>query len=146
MAAELSVELPRSPEAPFLARRALAELADEVDPSVLPDVRLLVSELITNSVKHGWVGGLSEVRLDVVATRWLIRVEVHDNGPGFEPVARTSASPLNSHWGLYLVEELADRWQVVSGAQTLVWFEIDREATADSLPAPWRRDSRAVTS
>src|SRR3954466_5806689 len=46
MSATLSVELPRPPHAAFLARRALDDLA--VDPKVLPDVRLLVSELITN--------------------------------------------------------------------------------------------------
>src|SRR4051812_37008121 len=53
MAAELSVELPRTAEAAFLARRALGELDGRIDARILPDVRLLVSELITNSVKYG---------------------------------------------------------------------------------------------
>src|SRR4051812_50057053 len=58
MPAELKIELPRTPEAPALARHALADLEGTLDPSVLPEVRLLVSELITNSVKYGGGGGL----------------------------------------------------------------------------------------
>src|SRR4051794_21218917 len=36
--ANLSVELPRTPEAAFMARRALDDLNGAVDPAVLPDV------------------------------------------------------------------------------------------------------------
>ena len=103
---------------------------------------LLVSELINNSVKYSGVDPVGVVRLDVIATDQLVRVEVTDNGPGFEPELRTDDSPLDSHWGLHLLDELADRWQVVSGPGTMgsghgtmVWFELDR-ALADESYAP----------
>jgi anti-sigma regulatory factor (Ser/Thr protein kinase) len=114
------------------ARHELETIMWCLDDDEFQTLTLLVSELITNSVKHSNAGVYSEVRLDVVATRQLIRVEVRDDGHGFEPLARTADSPYDSHWGLYLVEELSDRWQVLSGAQTLVWFEIDRAADQES--------------
>ncbi|HEX6460898.1 MAG TPA: ATP-binding protein, partial [Thermoleophilaceae bacterium] len=53
-----------------------------------------------------------------------LRVEVGDDGPGFVPAPRSADAPLDSHWGLHLVEELADRWGVVAEPETLVWFEL----------------------
>jgi anti-sigma regulatory factor (Ser/Thr protein kinase) len=82
MATTLSVELPRTPEAAFLARRALDDLDGSLDPNVLPDVRLLVSELITNSVKYG---GEGPVRLEVQASDRSVRAEIIDQGVGFTP-------------------------------------------------------------
>jgi anti-sigma regulatory factor (Ser/Thr protein kinase) len=119
MSATLSVELPRTPQAPFLARRALDDLP--VDPGVLPDVRLLVSELITNSVKYG---GEGPVRLEVQATPESLRAEIIDQGVGFTPVARNDDLDKVGGWGLHLTEQLTSRWGTYQGS-THVWFEID---------------------
>lgn len=122
MNAELSVELPRTDEAPFLARRELMRLSDRVDPSVLPDVRLLVSELITNSVKYG---GEGPVRLEVKATGGRIRAEIIDQGVGFIPQERDAADlDKVGGWGLHLVKQLTTDWGTYEGS-THVWFEID---------------------
>ena len=90
---------------------------------------LLVTELVANSVKHA--SGLGTVRLEVTLTDEVARVEVHDPGPGFDPNGRTPESPLDSQWGLHLVETLTDRWGVDSEPTTRVWFEIDRTRTGD---------------
>jgi anti-sigma regulatory factor (Ser/Thr protein kinase) len=116
------------------ARRELETILWELDDDEFQILALLISELIGNSFRHSGAAAGSEVRLDVVATPRLVRVEVRDNGHGFEPLVRTSSSPVDSHWGLHLVEELTDRWQVVSGAQTLVWFEIDRAGSRAPFP------------
>ena len=121
MPADLSLELPRTPEAPFLARRALADHADRVDPSVLPDVRMLVSELITNSVKYG---GEGPIRLEVDASGDRVRAEIIDQGAGFEPVRRNDDLDKVGGWGLHLVEQLTTEWGTYKGS-THVWFEID---------------------
>src|SRR3954464_3632362 len=120
MAAELSVELPRTAEAPFLARKALAGL-DGVDPSVLPDMRLLVSELVTNSVKYG---GDGPVRLEVQASEGSLRAEIIDQGVGFTPKVRDDDLDRVGGWGLHLTEHLTSRWGTYEGS-THVWFEID---------------------
>ena len=122
MSTELSVEIPRNAQAPYLARRALAELAGKIDPEVLPDVRLLVSELITNSVKYG---GDGPVRLEVSAEEGRVRAEIIDQGVGFTPIKRNDDLEKVGGWGLHLVQELTTDWGTYEGS-THVWFEIDR--------------------
>jgi anti-sigma regulatory factor (Ser/Thr protein kinase) len=121
MSATLSVELPRTEQAPFLARRALDDLDGRLDPAVLPDARLLVSELITNSVKYG---GEGPVRLEVRATPESLRAEIIDQGVGFTPVTRDDDLDRVGGWGLHLTEQLTSRWGTYEGS-THVWFEID---------------------
>jgi|SRR4051794_40593921 anti-sigma regulatory factor (Ser/Thr protein kinase) len=124
MPTDLSVDLPRSPEAAFLARRAVDQLDGRVDPSVLPDVRLLVSELVTNSVKYG---GDGPVRLEIEADDDRIRAEIIDQGVGFTPIARNDDLEKVGGWGLHLVERLTTEWGTHEGS-THVWFEIDLSA------------------
>ena len=122
MSATLSVELPRTPLAPSMARRALEDLSGKVDPEVLPDVRLLVSELITNSVKYG---GDGPVRLEVQTSGERLRAEIIDQGAGFTPVERDREDlETVGGWGLHLTERLTSRWGTYEGS-THVWFEID---------------------
>ncbi|MEA2349183.1 MAG: hypothetical protein QOG86_124, partial [Thermoleophilaceae bacterium] len=52
----MSFELAGGPYAVTAARLALAKIDDVVDESQAFDVRLLVSELVTNSVQHAKVG------------------------------------------------------------------------------------------
>jgi anti-sigma regulatory factor (Ser/Thr protein kinase) len=119
--ANLSVELPRTPEAALMARRALDQLDGAVAPDVLPDVRLLVSELITNSVKYG---GEGPVRLEVQASGKSVRAEIIDQGVGFTPKVRDADLDRVGGWGLHLTEHLTSRWGTYEGS-THVWFEID---------------------
>ena len=119
----LDVEIERTPRAPWHARRAVEGLGDAIDPAVRPDVMLLVSELITNSVKYGDHGHL-KLQIEAKGPRKL-RVEVVDQGGGFTPQARDRPMSEPGGWGLHLVEALTDRWGVYEGS-THVWFEIER--------------------
>jgi anti-sigma regulatory factor (Ser/Thr protein kinase) len=116
----LSVDIERDRKAPAAARRAVERLGGVVPDEVLADVRLLVSELITNSVKYG---GDGDVTLRVEGPDPL-RVEVVDRGAGFVPLARDRPMTEAGGWGLHVVERLSDRWGVFEGS-THVWFEID---------------------
>ena len=121
----MSVELEPGVTAAGEARAALAVLDGRIDPDVLDDIRLLVSELVTNSVRHA--GADRElVRLAVTSSGPAVRVEVSDGGTGFEPAARTKAHDDVGGWGLHLVDRLADSWGVETGRRTRVWFEIQR--------------------
>jgi serine phosphatase RsbU (regulator of sigma subunit)/anti-sigma regulatory factor (Ser/Thr protein kinase) len=123
---DLTMELPSAPESAGAAREALAPLGERLPDELLESIRLLVTELITNSVKHGR-GDERQVRVTVTLTPHVLRVEVTDGGSGFEPPPPpTEPSETPSGWGLYLVDRLADRWGVEDGDGTLVWFEIDR--------------------
>jgi anti-sigma regulatory factor (Ser/Thr protein kinase) len=118
----IDVELPSTAAAPARARGALGELSGRISPRRLEDVRLLVSELVTNAVRHAQ-GDM--VRLVVSLGQGRLRVEVHDLGRGFEVRAPADDPVRASGWGLVLVDELADRWGVDATPATAVWFEMD---------------------
>jgi anti-sigma regulatory factor (Ser/Thr protein kinase) len=124
MPATLSVDITRDPRAPRSARRAIEGLATALDREVLADVKLLVSELITNSVKYGGQGAVT-MTVDAPSPK-CVRVEVIDQGVGFVPVRRTRPVTDVGGWGLHLVQTLSNRWGVHEGS-THVWFEIDRD-------------------
>ena len=122
--------LPASPEAASAARHALDDLGDAVPDARLRDVRLLVSEVVTNAVRHANLAAGDAIELIVELDRGTLRVEVHDPGGGFVPRTPSPDPTRPSGWGLYLVAELAARWGVDSAETTLVWFEFDRPAAA----------------
>jgi anti-anti-sigma factor len=118
------------PEAASAARHALDDLGDAMSDARLRDVRLLVSEVVTNAVRHADLAAGDAIELVVELNGGALRVEVHDPGGGFVPTAPAPDPTRPSGWGLYLVAELADRWGVDSDETTLVWFEFDRPAAA----------------
>jgi anti-sigma regulatory factor (Ser/Thr protein kinase) len=106
MSSTVTFDIPRDATAPSAARRAIDELNGRIAPDVVPDVKLLVSELITNSVKYG---GNGEVTLKVEAEDpRRLRVEVIDQGVGFVPVARDRPATEVGGWGLHLVSMKED--------------------------------------
>lgn len=128
MEPDIRFELAGGPYAVTAARLALADLDSTLDPSTAFDIRLLVSELVTNSVQHASVGAEDSVRLHVDVGGETVRVEVSDNGPGFQPVDPIPDTETDSGWGLFLVNQLADRWGVDQERESCVWFEIDHGA------------------
>jgi anti-sigma regulatory factor (Ser/Thr protein kinase) len=132
---DIRFELAGGPYAVTAARLALADLDSKLDPSTAFDVRLLVSELVTNSVQHASVGAEESVRLHVDIRGECVRVEVSDSGPGFEPREPLPDAVTDSGWGLFLVNQLADRWGVEREGESCVWFEIDHREAADDAAA-----------
>jgi anti-sigma regulatory factor (Ser/Thr protein kinase) len=123
----VDVELEPLPAAAAAARRALAGLSGRVGERRLRDACLLVSELVTNAVRHAGLQAGDTIRLLARPCNSVLRVEVDDPGTGFEPHAPAPDPARASGWGLYLVAELADRWGVDPGRRggTRVWFELD---------------------
>jgi anti-sigma regulatory factor (Ser/Thr protein kinase) len=120
----VSLRLSGGPEAAAIARRHLSRLRGDLDPPLMETMRLLVTELVANSVKHA---AADSVELRIVVGRSAVLIEVVDEGPGFEPTPRDADSRAESGWGLFLVERLANRWGVVrDGDATRVWFELLR--------------------
>jgi anti-sigma regulatory factor (Ser/Thr protein kinase) len=112
------------PEGPALARRIIAEeLSSRLPATTLDEIKLMVSELVTNGVVHG--GGANDpVLLDVVING-NVRCRVLDRGPGFAARVQQSRDRAGG-WGLRVVEELSDRWGMeCSPERTEVWFEHD---------------------
>jgi anti-sigma regulatory factor (Ser/Thr protein kinase) len=120
----LIVRLDRGPNAAAKARRGLARLRGDLDAPLMETMRLLVTELVTNSVKHT---GADTVLLRVLVGNSAVWTEVTDAGPGFDPAKTGSPRSDNTGWGLFLVERLAERWGVEKDRNgTKVWFELRR--------------------
>jgi anti-sigma regulatory factor (Ser/Thr protein kinase) len=120
----ISVRLRGGPEAAARARRALSKLRADIDPPLMETLRLLVTELVSNSVRHARA---DTVVLKVLVGRTVVLTEVTDEGPGFDPADTGQPGSDDSGWGLFLVERLAQRWGVTQqDAATKVWFELRR--------------------
>src|SRR5436190_21135395 len=122
------LQLRAGPEAASEGRHALDRLEGSLDDEQLTELRLLVTELLTNSIRHGeGEGDRGWIELDVDIHANGVRVVVTDNGPGFEPDPEpTPHVGRPGGWGLCLVDRLADRWGVKRDGRTAVWFEVDR--------------------
>ncbi len=101
------------------------ELGSAVPPRILEDATLLVSELVSNAVRHAPREGVPEVELLLKTDDRRVRVVVSDPGAGFIADPRLPTASESSGWGLYLVDRIADRWGVIAKDRNEVWFEID---------------------
>lgn len=112
------------PQAASRARRELSRLGEELEPPVLESARLLVTELVTNAVRHAGVGA---IEMSVQVCSESLRIDVSNRGAPFEAHARVPRPDQESGWGLFLVDRLSDEWGVVDepGRQR-VWFELRR--------------------
>jgi anti-sigma regulatory factor (Ser/Thr protein kinase) len=118
-------------DAPGLARRAIAANDPALPPSVQDDIALLVSELVTNAVRHGGAASFRPLRVDFRRHAGRIRVEVVDPGTGFEPPSPPGRGDASGGWGLFLLDRLAERWGVCPApAGSRVWFELPAGLTA----------------
>lgn len=124
----LEVDLERAPDSAAEARRAVEEVSDHLSRRRVEDAQLLVSELVTNAIRHAGLGEEETISLVVEASERGMRVEVSDAGSGFELTEPAPDPARPSGWGLFLVRELSDRWGVERDARTRVWFELDGEA------------------
>jgi anti-sigma regulatory factor (Ser/Thr protein kinase) len=121
----LRVELTGDAQAASRARRELSRLRTELDPPVLESARLLITELVTNAVRHARA---TTIEVAVAISPRDMRVEVANPGGGFE--ARPSGpDDSDTSWGLFLVDRLSQQWGVSHDDGTdyqRVWFQLAR--------------------
>jgi anti-sigma regulatory factor (Ser/Thr protein kinase) len=123
------MRLGSGPDAAAEARRALSELRADLDPPLMETLRLLVTELVTNSVRHT---DCESVTLRVAIGKAAVLTEVVDQGPRFDAEAALAAQQMEGRgpdtgWGLFLVQRLAREWGVKEdGPSKRVWFELGR--------------------
>ncbi len=119
-----ALDIPRDARAPAIARRMMDDLDGVLSPRTADQARLLLSEVVSNAVRHG-DGEHVRVLIDAVHGGEL-RCEVTDEGHGFVPKARDKPSTEVGGWGLHLVERLSRRGGVREGS-THVWVELPGE-------------------
>jgi anti-sigma regulatory factor (Ser/Thr protein kinase) len=124
----LNLTLTEESGAAAAARRELADGNGTLPPTIRDDVLLLVSELVTNAVRHAGAGPERPVQVELHhGPRWVV-VAVTDEGPGFTWCPNPSEGNESGGWGLFLVDQIADRWGVErTTSGNCVWFKITYE-------------------
>ena len=107
-------------------RERVVELAVPfVERDRIADLRLVISEVVTNAVRHG---GEGEMLVAVTPKDGYLCVQVTDTGDGFAPRPRAFGPDEDGGFGLFLVERLTRRWGLTrEDSNTRVWFEFDFE-------------------
>ena len=123
-----SVTIPLDVQAPGLARTIVVRcLAEHVVAPALETAQLLVSELVTNSLRHSGAPEGDDLVVRVHLWRGKCRLEVEDQGHGDGMIApRPPDRAAGSGMGLSLVQILSERWGVIRapGGPTRVWAQL----------------------
>ncbi len=118
--------------APGKARARVSRLESKLGPRY-DDVVLVVSELVTNSVRHSASERTIEMTVEVRDNS--IRVEVTDSGEGFAPMESMRGDGL----GLIIVDRVAVSWGVITNGHCTVWVEISKvfDMASESASPPF---------
>ncbi len=128
--AELRRTLPAASSSPRTAREALAFVAQDIPEQALERGQLLLSELVSNSVRHGPQGPNATVEIGIDVERTLLRVDVADDSA---TPARPKTPSDEGGYGLALVAAMASRWGAgPRDGRNVTWFEIDLPLPGDS--------------
>jgi serine/threonine-protein kinase RsbW len=100
-------------------------------PEVRDDAQLLVTELVSNSIRHAALQADQRIR---IWARWSgrrLKVVVRDRDQGRPARVAGSIRPVpgaESGWGLFIVNQLASRWGAIHDGGAGYWFELDASA------------------
>jgi anti-sigma regulatory factor (Ser/Thr protein kinase) len=123
----LNLQISAVPESVADARRALEGL--HLPAEALADAQLLVTELVTNAVRHADLGPGEKILVTAEREGSTLRITVRDRSEGTPPFSTAgSIRPppgAESGWGLFLVDRLASRWGTGRGSGSSFWFELD---------------------
>jgi anti-sigma regulatory factor (Ser/Thr protein kinase) len=115
--------LPREPRSAGQARRHVEAACPDLPPDQLDTARLLVTELVSNALRHGD----GPVVLVLSRTREGLRVGVEDDGPSMPAVTHHPVLAQQGR-GLQLVAGLASTWGVARRGEgqpgKQVWFDL----------------------
>lgn len=115
--------LPASAKSAGVARDAVRSL--QLGFRVESIVTLLVTELVTNCVRHADIPEDAELELRIEPDASRIVAEVCDQGRGFQLRSGGEQREIGG-LGLLLVDRLSDSWGIErEGDGTCVWFELD---------------------
>jgi anti-sigma regulatory factor (Ser/Thr protein kinase) len=120
---ERSMACTRHIDGPGNARNWVADNFDtDLDVLVLEAVQLIVSELVTNAIRHA----RGQIELCVAVADQMVRIEVSDASPECEAVKVPLDDSLNaSGRGLRLVEAFSKAWGCDVGRdRKVVWAEV----------------------
>jgi serine/threonine-protein kinase RsbW len=113
------LRVPARAEYIALARLALSGLADivELSDELLADLKLALTEAVSNSVRHAYAGGAGFVSIAYELTGEALAVEVVDDGQGFDPhrpPALEGEELTEGGLGIAIIRTIADEFELNS--------------------------------
>jgi anti-sigma regulatory factor (Ser/Thr protein kinase) len=128
--ANRTYSLSGGPDAAAAARNAVLEgLGSGVPERAVEDILLVVSELVTNAVRHAGAGAGETIDLRVARSPGSIRIEVEDSQPALEARRLTGGDrPAAGGLGLVVVDALCSWGTEQRDHNKTVWAEYSLEA------------------
>ena len=113
------LRVPARAEYVALARLALSGLADivELPDELLADLKLALTEAVSNSVRHAYAGGAGFVSIAYELSSDALAVEVVDDGKGFDPErppALDGEELTEGGLGIAIIRTIADEFELNS--------------------------------
>jgi len=108
------------------ARRVLDGFRGQLEEDVIDRSALVATEVVTNSVTHARLTAAQPIDLNIHVFPGCLRIEVTDEGTrSFDPVVKLPHAGQDSGRGLWMIDQLTDRWGVEFTHSTRVWCEFD---------------------
>ncbi len=121
--------VPVEPSAPTVVRHRVRSF-DRLADGMRPDFELLLTEIVSNVVRHSGLGPSDDMKIRVQLEPGRCRADVTDP-VATSPVPKAPPHPpqdeASSGYGLYLVDRIASRWGAHVNDGTTVWFELDED-------------------
>jgi serine/threonine-protein kinase RsbW len=110
------LSLPARPENVAVARQALGGLAMalELDPTVVTDMKMALSEACTNVVVHAYADGQGTMEIELHPEGQSLLIVVRDSGAGIKPRPERHEHALGL--GLPLMASLAEDFEIHGGS------------------------------
>ena len=93
----------------------------------LNDSLLMVTELVTNAVRHAPSEADGSIVLEIEHEPSVVRIVVRDGGTHMDLDETTFYTQTDGHFGLFVVDELADQWGFSIDGDKGVWFEVEAD-------------------
>ena len=126
------VDVPHERMAVRMVRHRLAEelAAAGVAADVRDDAMLVLSELVSNAVRHAAPLPSGEIKVRWEVQDDALHIEITDGGAGTRPRASVAALSALGGRGLEIVRSVSTQWGVTENEDSVtVWAEVPRTAT-----------------
>lgn len=137
---EMQISFVSKSENESFARQAVCSFISTFDPTIeeLSDIRIIVSEAVTNCIIHAYKDRLGIISINVkYFSDDSVRIQIKDKGVGIEdiekcmePLYTTDKSTERGGMGLPIMSTLADKFKITSklnkGTVITAFFKFDR--------------------
>ena len=101
------------------------ELTSLLGPERRHECRLMAAELVTNAVQHAPPEPDGSIVLEIQREPGVVRIVVRDGGSHIDVSDPTFHTRSEGHYGLIVVDALADQWGFSIDGDKGVWFEVE---------------------